>query len=323
MITEADQKRINGWNDRIDAETSLKLVLSPDPRSEGFKSFCMALSRQASHIKVSTRQKEFGPAFMEIGDRVMYQAIPEGKEMEPFLEALAFTVKPPARLSERMSKMVNQIHVPADLRLFIAPQCPHCPILVRSLLPILFFGASLKLTIIDGSLYTEMARMYDIRSVPTLILDDDFQWNGMVNMEELLTTISRRDMGNLSQTTLTNLLKDGKASMIAEMMVRHQKLPSAFLKLVAHEKWPLRLGAMVAFEEIIRISPAMAVRSIPLLLGVFPGADDQAKGDILYLLGLIGSPESEPFLESIKHGGYNDEIMESATEALENIRAGQ
>jgi hypothetical protein len=323
MIIEADQKKINRWNDRIDAQIHLKLVLSSDPRSERFKSFCSSLCRLASRIKVSIQQDESGPAFMEIGNRLRVQAIPEGKEMEPFLEALAFTVKPPTGLSDRMGQMVNQINAPAELRLFITPECPHCPILVRSLLPIIFFGTSLTLTIIDGSMYTEMARLYDIRSVPTLVLDDDFQWNGMVNIEELLTTISRRDMESLSQTTLTNLLKDGKATMIAEMIVRHQKLPPAFLKLVAHDQWSLRLGAMVTFEEIIRIRPKIAVRSIPSLLGVFPGADDQAKGDILYLLGLIGSPESEPFLESIKHGGYNDEIMESATEALENIRAGQ
>jgi len=319
MIAEADKKQINRWNDRMDVDTILRLVSSPDKRSEELQSFCHLLSRLAPRIKVSTQQGESGPGFMEIGGKLRVQAIPEGKELEQLLEALAFSVNSP-KLSNRLKRLLDDIIVPAELKLFITPQCPHCPLLFRQLLPVIFSAGFIRLTVIDGLMFTELAKLYGVKSVPSLFLDDDFQWNGMVGMEELLMVMAKRDLETLSQNTLTNLLKEGKAAMIAEMMSRHEKLSGAFLKLLAHDKWPIRLGAMVAFEEIIRINPALAVGSISSLLDEFSKAHDQAKGDILYLLGLIGSPAAEPFLETIKNGGYNGDVMESAMEALESIR---
>ena len=321
MISDTDKQQIILWNDRASDLRLLEVRRSPDSRSEKMVDFCNEVSALSPYISFSVKDNDSGLPFIEIGGRLRYQAVPQGKELELFLEALILAQNPP-RLSDRINRLLEDIVIPASLTLFITLQCPHCPVLIRQLLPILFATDRLSLTIIDGLLFPEIAQMYGVKSVPNLFLGEDFQWKGMVGMEELLATIADRNPENLSLSTLVNLLQDGKASTLAEMMIRHGAVFPAFFNLVSHEKWPIRLGAMVTFEEIADRKKDVAADAVSGLIHQFEKADDQAKGDILYLIGLAGAHQSIPFLASIRDGRYDQEIREAAIEALETIRNG-
>jgi hypothetical protein len=68
----------------------------------------------------------------------------------------------------------------------------------------------------------------------------------------------------------------------------------AFYDVLTHDKWPVRLGAMVAMEEIISRSPALAARTLKPPWKRFDGVSDQIKGDVLYIFGGIGRPQTVP-----------------------------
>jgi alkyl hydroperoxide reductase subunit AhpF len=68
----------------------------------------------------------------------------------------------------------------------------------------------LQLTIIDGTLFPEMMQTYQIRSVPTLLLDEQFRWTGSIPLEELIDTINTRDPAALGSASLESYHKRGR-----------------------------------------------------------------------------------------------------------------
>ena len=119
--------------------------------------------------------------------------------------------------------------------------------------------------------------------------------------------------------SLENILKDGQASQLADMMLDTHEIFPAFYDLLIHDKWPVRLGAMVVMEEIADKNPALASTANGRLWKQFDHVSDQIKGDILYLFGEIGDAKTIPWLQGVIAGGYGDEVKEAAGEALDKI----
>lgn len=93
----------------------------------------------------------------------------------------------------------------------------------------------------------------------------------------------------------------------------------AFYDLITHEKWSVRLGAMVAMEEIIEEDRPLAAQCVGPLWERFPALDQQAQGDVVYILGEAGGRDIIRALETVLSGPYNAETREAAREALERI----
>lgn len=85
------------------------------------------------------------------------------------------------------------------------------------------------------------------------------------------------------------------------------------------EKWPVRLGAMVAMEEIAHRNPELASQVIDPLWESFHRVEDPVRGDIIYIFGESGNYEIAPRLEAVLGGIYDTEVKEAAKEALEKI----
>ena len=179
--------------------------------------------------------------------------------------------------------------------------------------------SGVQLVVIDGTLFPEMTQAHKIQSVPTILLDDQFRWTGSVPLDELVDAVSTRDPALLGGASLESILKDGQAGHLAAMMLDAQKIFPAFYDLLIHDKWPVRLGAMVVMEEIAAQAPGIASEVIDPLWGRFEGVSDQIKGDILYLFGKIGDRRSISWLEEIITGDFDAAVKEAAKEALEKL----
>lgn len=82
---------------------------------------------------------------------------------------------------------------------------------------------------------------------------------------------------------------DSKADLVAEMMVAEGKIFPAFMDMLVHEKWPVRLGAMVAMEEIIVRDKPLSEQCVEPLWERFPEMNDQVRGDVIDILGEAGT----------------------------------
>lgn len=322
MIPEKEKKQIAEWSQTLKDDIRIHLILTEDERSQTFKDFCDDLTRIVPKIKIKQeKDDESKPPVIRIGN-VGYQAIPTGKELEPFLSALADEDEKTQNSPLSVHKKLHQIRVPALLKVYIMPHCPFCPATVKQLLCLAAANESIKLTIIDGAFFPEKAASDNIQSAPTVLLDDQFYWTGSIQIEEIVDMILNRDPSRLSASSLKAMFEEGNAVEVAGMMLDSGKIFPAFTELLVHKKWPVRLAAMVTFETIAEENHTLVHHTVPYLWDCFLTAEDTVRGDILYLLGKSGDKGIIPKLETVLKGPYGVDVKEAAQEALETLKQG-
>ena len=320
MIPEKEKQHIANWNRTLKDDIRITLILTEDERSQTFKDFCDDLTRIAPKIKIKQeKDDESKLPVIRVGN-VGYQAIPTGRELEPFLSVLADGDGQTQKRPVSLHKTLHQLRVPALLKVYIMPHCPFCPATVKQLLCLAATSESIKLTIIDGSFFPEKAASDNIRSAPTVLLDDQFHWSGSIHVQDIVDMILSRDPSKLSALSLKAMFEEGDAAKVAEMMLDSGKIFPAFLELLVHQKWPVRLAAMVVFETVAEINQPLVQNTIPFLWDSFSKAEDMIKGDILYLCGISGDKNIIPKLKTILNGPFAVDVKEAAEEALAALK---
>ncbi len=315
-ITPQEINIISDWNKKIINPTRLTLKFSNSRQGREMKSFCDNLSSILSKVEVYQEKADENdmPAIM-VNDQLIYHAVPLGPELQPFLEAMLQR----GQLTGSITAKLKSITFPTVIRLYIAPNCPRCPAVVSRIIPLSEANHQIKLYIIDGTMFHELAEKENVQSAPTVIFEN-FRWTGEVKIHELVDIITDRDPSNLSSETLKNIIHEGEASRVAKMMLDNKKIYPAFIDLLVHEKWPVRLGAMVVVEEIIENDPKLASEMIDPVLERFNSLNDQIKGDMIYIFGEAGTPETIAKLTIMLEGSPTDEIRTVALEAIECIK---
>jgi len=320
MFTGPEENEIRQLNARLTGSVKIRRVDSTHPGSPKFKQFCNQLSQLAPRIKISVeRDADPQPPQILIGEGLRFQAVPTGRELSPFLEAVAALDSGSFGLDEATQSRLKHDRLPAFLKVFIASECPFCPTAVRRLTPLSLADDKIQLLIIDGSLFPEEAQSQNIKAVPTIILEEQFRWTGSVPVQEIIDAINSRDPATLGALSLESILQEGQAGRLADMMLEAGRIFPAFYDLLIHPKWPIRLGAMVVMEDIAARNRAMAEEAATFLMDGFYRQPGQVRGDILYLFGEIGSRRTAPWIKEVLAEEDNDEVREAAMEALEKM----
>ncbi len=316
---------IQDWDQAMENQVKIKRLISDHAEEKQFINFTDQISSMTSKliIKAEKGEKKL-PGFL-LKENVLYSALPLEKELEPFLEALSQihgnqTMLPEPALSEPIRQALDKIDIPVQLKLYIALQCPHCPNVVRTIIPLAFYCKNIHLQIIDGSLFPQTAQKDKVMSAPCLILDDDFRWTGSVMAEEIIRMITSRDPSQLSAGTLKTILEQGDASWITQAMIEKDDIFEAFIKLLLHETWSVRLGAMVVVEELAETNPGLAARLCPLLIDIFDKKDIPIQGDILYALGEAGNFETKEWIQTKLSKLEHPDLIDAATDALDSLK---
>ena len=318
-IDSQDQLIIRKWHDSLSGEIMLTLLLTEDKRSEAFTVFCDQLSGLASQVHITKKKSddEQKPA-IQLGANIRYHAIPGGKELQPFLEMLTL-LNARSKAADPFNNAVKKVKVPAELELFIALDCGFCPQVVRQVTPLAIANEMIRLAVIDASLFYEKSQSDGIRSVPTVVLDGEYRWTGAVQIEDIIEMLVKRDPVHLGASALRNIIEEGNAARVADLMLDRGRIFPSFLDLLAHEKWPVRLGAIVALETVIEKNSDIAAQVVDPLMERYSLVDDQVKGDILYILGETGDQNITSQLENVFKTSSNPEIQETAREAVMKI----
>ena len=321
MMMSNDRKQIEAWLANCWSKVELELIADQSPPATRLRQFCNMLADISQKVKIKKRSPDADteqPAIL-VSRRLKYQAVPQGPELSPFLNALTRHINPPSGAGAA-ENVLNALRIPAHLQVYIAPQCPHCPHTVEQLLALLQANDNLSITIIDGTLFTDVAEKDLIKSVPTVILDTDFRWTGSVDMAELMEAISNRDPIKLGPQALRSFIDDGRASDLAQMMIKAQAVFPALCDLITHDLWSIRLGAMVVTEEIAWNDRPLAGTMISRLQNQFAKTNETVQGDILYVIGQCGNADHIRFLESIAAKATSEELCEAAQDAIACIQ---
>ncbi len=130
METEKIQQLLREGSKKVSVFVETKMG---DHRGETLKAFArdlvangLSLARQAQ----GNRESFTGPflAFSSEGDspRHYYQALPAGKEWEPFLDLIRTLTSGKVSLSSDSLKTLKNLNEPHQIRVLMTPSCPFC-----------------------------------------------------------------------------------------------------------------------------------------------------------------------------------------------------
>jgi alkyl hydroperoxide reductase subunit AhpF len=319
-MTPQDEQLIVDWNTRQETPASLSLAGDDGVNGEALAQFCDRLQSLAPIVeKRPAPDDPFRSPAIIVGRHanIAFQAVPEGRELVSFLSTLENESREGSEPPQRPAAQCERIELPADLSLFITMQCPHCPKAVVDLAAIADAVPHLRLTVIDGMRFTETAETHDIRSVPTLILDDQIRWTGQIKVAEVIAQCIDRDPSRLSAASLRQIIESGEAARASAMMIAHGKLFPALVDLLASQRWSVRLGAMVTVEYLADEAPELAENLVAPLWDRFGALDESAQGDVAQVLAQIGSEAARECLNRIVSGDYPASVVEAAREELD------
>ncbi|NOZ00992.1 MAG: hypothetical protein GXP54_03780 [Deltaproteobacteria bacterium] len=99
---------------------------------------------------------------------------------------------------------------PAELIVFMSPQCPHCGRVVAMARALALDNPKIHLRVVDARKEPEIAASYSVRSVPTTILDGDLTWMGPVSAEDILDALNSRGGTGYAKRLSNHLSNQGE-----------------------------------------------------------------------------------------------------------------
>lgn len=206
------------------------------------------------------------------------------------------------------------------LELFVAKQCPHCPRVARELRALAEANPGIELAVLDVDEAPDAARAARVQAVPTLVVNRHVRLTGSgVNVDDVALLLL--DPRGLSAAALRRLVEQGNADAVAELMVRDGVVYPALVELLAEATFSIRLGAMAVAEKLIERDRAVASALADPLWARFPTADNEIRGDLVYLIGQVGAHHLLAELRAVAEGHASSDVREAAVEAIEAIEA--
>ena len=297
----------------------LRVNLTKDALSKKFRKFVETLTTVSSKLRpIYTTYSEDGPPTIEIKPNLRYMALPGGREMAPFLRTLISRSQGDTSLAERSLSRLATFITPTKVEVMVSPPCPHCPIVVGLVNQLALASIYLEVTIIDITLFADFAQKYSIRAVPTLVIDGQEQLVGNISEDLLADKLTNQSPSTFHPDSFKKIVKEGDADKLAGMMVADADVYKGALELLADPDWSVRMGMMVVLEEVAERSPDLVQRVYPYLVDLLGHGDANQRGDMAYLLGIIGNGS---ILDSLKTllNDRNPDVAEAAFEAVQEI----
>jgi thiol-disulfide isomerase/thioredoxin len=321
MIKEKDLKEINTENLRI-------FLINGDGSREIFSRFEKFLNELKKELPLKIENKhEKIPIYpaIKLTDReekvqIYYMAVPEGLELNPFLNTLKTIPKAESVLNKEEVEKIKDIKNPVEVKIFITSFCPFCPAVVEKANQLAIFQNSIRVFIIDAMLHSDLAQKYKVTASPTVIINEDFVLVGNEARTNLVDFIKKAGEAIVyDKEVLKNLLKQGEADRVIELCEKDERCLYSLVELLKAEELFTRIGVMRVFEEMAE-KREIPAKILFQLIEMFKNADNERdKDDILYLLSLIGTPE---IISEIEKAIENESpiIKEVGQEAIEKIR---
>ncbi|MCP4604620.1 MAG: hypothetical protein GY847_29545 [Proteobacteria bacterium] len=247
-----------------------------------------------------------------------YLTVPGGLEAPPFIEALMGLVRNATGSGQEWEQGLRGLERPAELLVFVASQCPHCPQAAREAVKIALASPKVTTSIIDAQHFPKLAERFQARSVPLTVLDKGFSWTGVVPASELAEQILSRDSVDHQAAAFNSLIEHNRLDEAVQQICAgsgSSHFLAAWKKSITSSRIPLMLVA----EEVLEQETGALDGIVPNLVEVLQSEDAALRGDTADLLGRIGHQTAVPGLETLLDDP-NPDVAEIAAEAIEEIR---
>jgi len=306
---------------------SVKIVVDGGATEDAFQTNLMNVARQISGVSMNRvlLEEEYGSSpfpgrpclTLERGTarNIHYLAVPEGRELAPFLDALAWLGGATPLPSSGKLDPVRDLSVPVEILVLMAEACPHCPAVVRSALALAAMQPLANLAIVDAMIFSDLADRYKVKSTPTTIIDQGLTLVGHVSLDQLAEQVVRTAQGASLTEVLDSMIKSGRAEEAAEVLCRENQ-PAAILPIYRAKEFSVRMGALVTMEEALSLNPRALDPLVDELTSLLSDEEIGLRGDTAELLGKIGNKAAIPALRKALEDPDAD-VREAVEEALQ------
>lgn len=319
---ERRAEAIRAWNVALPVDgVELYLVRTGDERTARIEAFLNALAGLAPKVRVHGETAESGALpGIRVPPSWTFHGVPEGTELDPFLDLVTRAVTGEAGVSGTIRTTLEGVEMPSIVDLYVATQCPNCPRVLGRIAPFPLVNPRIRVRVFDGVLFSEQAREQGIRAVPTILLAHGLRYTGQVGADEVAEGLLQGDPSRMRPEAFAHLIQAGDAQGLAGMMLQKRQVFPAVLDLLAGDLFSLRLGAMVAMEEIGEKDPDLAREALEPLWERMAKANPSARGDIVYLVGELGDVSWRPRLRELLQGEVPPDLREAVQDALASLK---
>lgn len=109
-----------------------------------------------------------------------YFGIPSGHEFASLLEDITDVSKNKTRLQESTKEKLKGIEKNVNIKVFVTPTCPYCPMAVRIAHQFAIENSKVTAQMIEAMEFQELAQKFNVMGVPKIVINDSVSFEGAV-----------------------------------------------------------------------------------------------------------------------------------------------
>jgi glutaredoxin-like protein len=144
-----------------------------------------------------------------------YYGLPGGYEFVTLIETIVDISRGTNYLSADIRKRLGKLKHDVRIQVFVTPACPHCPQMARLAYHLALESPCIRAEVIEASEFPELSQRYQVRAVPTTVIDDKTSFAGAVSADVLTDIIERATQPALL-TQATAALETGPVTPMSQ-----------------------------------------------------------------------------------------------------------
>ena len=212
--------------------------------------------------------------------------------------------------------MTNKTQTPTVLML-LNSGCAHCPGVLNHLTDLLKNGDISKLEAININQQPEIAREFNVRSVPWVKIGQ-IELTGSQSKAELVRAIEQANSATGLVQHYEDMLNNGQLQETIEQLQKQPDNIPLLLEMLQNPQIQIsvQIGIGAIMEEFTE-SPAL-IKLIPALTELTKNSLARIRNDACYYLSLTADPSVKDIISPLLNDS-NEEVRETAKDCLEDL----
>lgn len=193
MLENNLKQQLAQYLDMLKTEVTIGLSVTQDENSKKVKEFVEEVAELSDKIKVEEKELTYTPSFEIKGDfdhgRIVFAGVPLGHEFASFALAMLQAGGIEPKVDETTKKRIESIEA-SDFETIVSLSCHNCPDVVQALNIMAILNPNINHTMIEGSMFQDIAEDRDVLAVPAIFKGGEFLEGGKQTMDTLLDKIA-------------------------------------------------------------------------------------------------------------------------------------
>jgi len=197
MLEQDLKQQLGQYLTRLSADVEITAFVDDSAESRQMLDLLADILSVSSRVSLKEardageRSPSFALARPGEAPRVRFAGLPLGHEFTSLVLALLQVGGYPPKVEADIIEQIRALDGEYEFRTYISLSCQNCPDVVQALNLMAVLNPRIRHTMIDGSVFEQEVASLNIRSVPTVYLNDAVFGQGRMGVEEILAKLDR------------------------------------------------------------------------------------------------------------------------------------